>query len=613
MVASSAPASTSRWRRFFTARSLPKAIRDPGSGIGILSLSLIAVLVGALTGVVAILFRHLIVLIDNAFFLGSLSLEEPAGQLIAPGPWGAGIILVPVLGGLGVVFLIRNFAPEARGGGVPEVMDAIYYREGRIRPKVAVVKSLASALSIGSGASVGQEGPIIQIGSAFGSSVAQALGLLAWQRITLLACGAGAGIAATFNTPLGGVMFAIELMMPEVSARTFLPVVLATGTATYVGRLFYGAEPLFLVAFSALPETEPLDVARLAGFVGVGVLCGLGAYAFVRVLALFDRLFAQLSGGGYLQHALGMALVGAMMYLLAQTYGYYLIEGTGHATIQAILTGEIAALTMLAVLFVAKLVATVLSLSSGAAGGIFSPSLLLGAALGGALAAGLDCLWPEAGFTVPEFAIVGMAAMIGGATGAAMTAIVTIFELTRDYNVIVPMILATALAIGIRRAFSAESMYTIKLAARGHYIPKERHTNMFLVRHADEVMDTAIAYLPASLDRISALRMIDAMASPPRFILLHQGNRMVGVTSHQLLTGPGGADDQNAAIPALRYIIVGPGDLLNDVMQCLAHEEAEVALVAKSRGQLRVGEVEGLISPDDVGQEVLRSFQSRGQ
>ncbi len=585
-------------------------------GIGILRLSLIAIAVGIVTGVVAILFRWLIAVLHNVLLLGTLSIEEPTRQLTPLGPWGAGVILVPVLGGLGVVFLVRNFAPEARGGGVPEVMDAIYYREGQIRPKVAVVKSLASALSIGSGASVGREGPIIQIGSAFGSSVAQALGLAAWQRITLLACGAGSGIAATFNTPLGGVMFAIELMMPEVSSRTFLPVVLATGTATYIGRMFYGADPLFLVAFSALPEVEPLNAARMAGFVAVGVLCGIGAYVFVRLLAFFDSLFGRLPINAYLQHALGMAVVGVKMYVLALAYGHYFIEGTGHATIQAVLGGEFTAVTMLAVLFVAKLLATAISLGSGAAGGIFSPALLLGSALGGLLAAVFNTFWPEAGFAVPEFAIVGMAAMIGGATGAAMTAIVTIFELTRDYNIIVPMILATALAIGIRRIFSAESIYTIKLAARGRYIPKERHTNMFLVRHADEVMDTEVVYLPAGLDRNSALRMIDAMDAPPRFILLHRGNRLVGVTSHQLLTGPAEAqagEEAEDAIPRLPYVLAEPEDTLNDVMQRLGNEEAEVALVVEARGRPRVGEVHGLISPDDVGQEVLRSFQEGGE
>ena len=152
---------------------------------------------------------------------------------------------MPVIGGIFVTFLITNFAPEARGHGVPEVMDAIYYKEGIIRPIVALIKSLASALAIGTGAAVGREGPIIQIGASLGSTLGQMIRMAPWQRITLVAAGAGAGIAATFNTPIGGVMFAIELMMPELSARTFLPVALATGAATFIGRIFLGLQPAF--------------------------------------------------------------------------------------------------------------------------------------------------------------------------------------------------------------------------------------------------------------------------------------------------------------------------------------------------------------------------------
>src|SRR6185437_303560 len=148
-------------------------------------------------------------------------------------------ILVPIIGAVGVTFLVSKFAPEAKGHGVPEVMDAIYYKGGIIRPVVAVVKSLASAVSIGSGAAVGREGPIIQIGSALGSTLGQIVRMSAGQRIVLVAAGAGAGIAATFDTPIGGVLFTIELMMPEMSVASFLPVALATAAATFIGRFFF--------------------------------------------------------------------------------------------------------------------------------------------------------------------------------------------------------------------------------------------------------------------------------------------------------------------------------------------------------------------------------------
>ncbi|HEY3917102.1 MAG TPA: chloride channel protein, partial [Stellaceae bacterium] len=208
----------------------------PTRAVGLARLSLYAVSIGLVTGIGAVAFRALIGLIHNVFFLGQFSFAYNANLFTPAGPWGAWIILAPVIGGIVVTALVDNFAPEARGHGVPEVMDAIFYKEGVIRPQVAAVKSLASAFSIGSGAAVGREGPIIQIGASLGSTLGQLLHLAPWQRITMVAAGAGAGIAATFNTPIGGVMFAIELMLPEVSVRTFLPVALATGTATFVGN-----------------------------------------------------------------------------------------------------------------------------------------------------------------------------------------------------------------------------------------------------------------------------------------------------------------------------------------------------------------------------------------
>ncbi len=208
-------------------------------------LCLLALVVGIVGGLGAVVFRGLIAFVHNLLFLGTLSVVYDSSLFTPASPWGVLVVLVPVVGAIGVTFIVTNFAPEAKGHGVPEVMDAIYYNRGIIRPIVAVAKSLASALSIGSGAAVGREGPIIQIGSAFGSTLGQVIRMSMGQRIILVAAGAGAGIAATFNTPIGGVLFATELMMPEISVNTFLPVAIATGTATFIGRLFFGDKPAF--------------------------------------------------------------------------------------------------------------------------------------------------------------------------------------------------------------------------------------------------------------------------------------------------------------------------------------------------------------------------------
>ena len=216
-------------------------------------------------------FAALIGFVHNILFLGHASFVYDASVFTPPSPWGALVILVPVIGSLGVTAIVNTFAPEAKGHGVPEVMDAIFYQRGIIRPIVAVAKSAASALAIGSGAAIGREGPIIQIGSAMGSTLGQIIAMPMAQRITLVGAGAGAGIAATFNTPIGGVLFATELMLPEVSANTFLPVALATGTATIIGRLFFGSQPAFAVPtqLAAIPN-EPSSIVTLVLYACLG-------------------------------------------------------------------------------------------------------------------------------------------------------------------------------------------------------------------------------------------------------------------------------------------------------------------------------------------------------
>ena len=450
-------------------------------------LSLLAIVVGVITGFGAVVFRALIGLIHNVAFLGSFSFDYDASVFTPPSPWGAFIIAVPVVGGLIVTFLITKFAPEARGHGVPEVMDAIYYKDGMIRPVVAVIKSLASALSIGTGAAVGREGPIIQIGSAIGSTLGQLVSMAPWQRITLVAAGAGAGIAATFNTPIGGVMFAIELMMPELSARTFLPVALATGAATFIGRIFFGIHPAFDIPNTLLASQASASLDALLLYALLGALIGIAAAAFIRGLSFAEDVFDRIENP-YLRNVVGMLMIGVLIYAFLLGAGHYFVEGVGYSTIQAILTGGISLPALLLLLFVAKLAATSISLGSGASGGIFSPSLFMGATIGGAFGVLVHAIHPIDGFGATTCAIIGMAAMVGGGTGAAMTAVTMIFEMTRDYDLVMPSIVAVALAIGVRRLLSQENIYTIKLVGRGHFVPKALYANMFLVRQARDVM-----------------------------------------------------------------------------------------------------------------------------
>jgi CIC family chloride channel protein len=573
-------------------------------------LSCLALGLGIVTGIGAVLFRDLIGLVHNLLFAGQFSVHYDANVFTAPAPWGAFVILVPILGAVAVTFLVSNFAPEARGHGVPEVMDAIYYKGGVIRPVVALVKSLASAIAIGSGASVGREGPIIQIGSALGSTLGQIVRMPVGQRIALVAAGAGAGIASTFNTPIGGVMFAIELMLPEVSAETFLPVAIATGTATFIGRWFFGDTPAFHVPpIQAMPINSSALIVLLL-FAVLGAVTGVAAAGFIRALHLAEDLF-DLIKQRYLRHMLGMLILGVLMYVLLRTVGQYYVDGVGYATVQAILAGQLATFWLLGLLFVCKVLATSLSLGSGSSGGIFSPSLFMGAAVGGGFAALLNLAGMPIPLSVPAFAIVGMGAMVGGATGAVMTAVTMIFEMTLDYSIIMPMIVAVAMSTGARRVLSRETIYTLKLVRRGRSIPKARHANMFLVRKAREVMDTDIQVLPAEQSFDDYLRQPEH-AGRLRHVVVTENEHLYGVI--RVNTGLRRGLESATTGVSLRdvasrnFTVVSEEVSAYEVIRRMWRKKAIMAVVVRGNGIPRASDVVGVITKEHVADSVADSI-----
>lgn len=579
--------------------------------LGLLPLSLLAMVVGVITGLGAVVFRDLIGLVHNVLFLGQFAVTYNASIFTPASPWGPLVILVPVIGGLGVTWIVSTFAPEAKGHGVPEVMDAIFYQRGKIRPVVAVVKSIASALAIGSGAAVGREGPIIQIGSALGSTLGQVLPMQAGQRITLVAAGAGAGIAATFNTPIGGVLFATELMLPEISVNTFLPVAVATGTATFLGRLFFGVQPAFDVPanLASIPN-QPSSALTLVLYMVLGAITGVAAAGFIRGLHLLEDGFDRIPGR-YLRHALGMLLVGLMMYAFWQTAGHYYIEGVGYATIQATLRTQIVAAPFLLLLFVAKLLATSISLGSGSSGGVFSPSLFMGATIGAAFASIVTTLVPGAPVSLPAFAMVGMGAMVGGGTGAAMTAVTMIFEMTRDYDIVLPMILAVALALGVRRMLSREDIYTLKLARRGHPIPKALHANMFLVRSAAEIMEQDVLVLDESTLFATFLDMAAAEGGLRHVVVTRDGTITGAVrvnTDLRRALGAAAADVRLAALVRPNFTLVREGDVAFDVIRTIWARRAAMAIVLSKVGHEQE-RVLGVITKEHVADTVASSVE----
>lgn len=468
---------------------------DDNKFYNIILLLFFGLITGIVAGYGAVIFRLMISFFHNILFFAELSFNYNTNKHTTASIWSAGIIVMPAIVSLAVTWLIKKFAPEAKGHGVPEVIDAVYYNNANIRPAVAFFKSLASALSIGSGGSVGREGPIIQIGAAFGSTLGQIANIPAQQRITLLAAGAGAGIAATFNAPIGGILFAVELLLVSINAKTLTIVAIATISATYIGRFYLGIDPAFNIPALALPQNHLTQLNQLYLFIPFGIIIGCMATLFIKMIYWFEDIFNALPINDYFRHALGMIIIGIMMYAFLINAGHYYVQGVGYATIVDILNAILHNTWFLLLLCAAKLAATSLTLGSGGSGGIFSPGLFIGACSGAALGNFAALLLPHLAINPTLFAVAGMAGMISGATGAILTAIIMMFEMTRDYNAILPIILTAASATFIRRLLSRESIYTLKLLRRNHIVAEGLQAAMYQAHKASNIMNTDFYFM----------------------------------------------------------------------------------------------------------------------
>ena len=470
----------------------------------------VALAVGAGAGLGAILFRALIVWFTQLFTgHADYSAAGHASNPLVPflGLWF--VVLAPVIGGLIYGPVIERFAKEARGHGVPEVMLAVAERGGRIRPQVAIVKSLASALCIGSGGSVGREGPIVQIGSALGSTLGQWLRVPESRLRLLVACGAAGGISATFNAPIAGVFFALELILQDFAVESFGAVVLASVTADIIGRAAFGGQP-----FLTLPAFHIASNWEYGLYAVLGILGGLVGIAFIRVLYgtedLVDRIWR---GPEWLRPAVGGVLLGLLLLALPQLYG------VGYPVIDHAVQGSIV-LWLLAALLAGKMIATSLTIGIGGSGGVFAPSLFMGAMLGTGFGLVANALFHSAVAPAGAYGLVGMGAVFAGAARAPITAVIIMFELTGDYTIILPLMIAIVIAAALSNLLSKDTIYTLKLRRRGIELFRGRSANLMqilLVRDAMQPLPEPIAArspLNEIIDRfarrdISALPVID--------------------------------------------------------------------------------------------------------
>jgi len=489
----------------------------------VLLLTALAVGVGA--GLGAIAFRWLI---DVVSFVSFTWLPDALSGL-----GGAYLLIAPTTGGLLVGWLTYRYAREAKGHGVPEVMAAVALRGGRIRPRVTVIKALASSICIGSGGSVGREGPIVQIGSALGSSVGQLLRLGDDRIRSLVACGAAGGIAATFNAPIAGAMFALEVILGEFGVGNFAPVVLASVTANVVGGLYFGNVRAFAVPPYTIQSLWEFVFYAILGVVAAGV-----AVLYTRLIYRLEDWFDDLGQvPEWVRPAVGGLCLGtlALLYGLVPGLGYGRVPhifGVGYETMERGLLNHLGLGLMLALVLL-KLVGTGLTLGSGGSGGVFAPSLFIGAMLGGSWGLILQSLFPDRVAPQGAYALVGMAGVFAGAAHAPITAIIILFEMSGDYHIILPLMITVVISTFLARHWLAgESIYTLKLTRRGVRLSSGRDVDIMEGVRVEEVMTREVETVPAdlALDNLSERFRVTQHHGFP---VVDDRNRLVGIVSIQ--------------------------------------------------------------------------------
>jgi CIC family chloride channel protein len=458
---------------------------QPVAQFRLVMISFLAAGIGLLAGGIAFLLYKLIGLFTNIAFYGHFSAVFMSPRYNHLGIW---VILIPVIGGLIVGVMAKYGSPKIKGHGIPEAMEAVLVNRSRIQPRVAILKPISAAIAIGTGGPFGAEGPIIQTGGAVGSLIGQVLHTTASERKVLLACGAAAGMSATFNTPIAGVILAIELLLFEFKSRSFIPLVIASTLATAVHMQLLGAGPMFHVA------AMNFDIPRgLPFYLLLGGLCGLAAVGFTRLLYWTEDLFEKLPIDELWWPAIGALGLGIIGYFVPRVFG------VGYDTIGDILNANLA-LSVLVVVMLAKSAALVISLGSGTSGGLLAPMFMSGAAMGGAFAIGLNKLIPSAHLSPGAFALVAMGAVFGAASRATFSFIIFAFEITRDYNSVLPLMLVSVIADGIAMLLMPRaSIMTEKLRRRGLRIPHEYEADVLYHMTVSQTMDRDFSSVPAAM------------------------------------------------------------------------------------------------------------------
>ncbi|HPW68873.1 MAG: chloride channel protein [Desulfomonilia bacterium] len=476
-----------------------------------------AAVIGVLGGYGAVGFRWLIGFFQGLFFSqqGSNSVLEAVLSL----PWYARLI-PPIIGGAVVGPMVYFFAREARGHGVPEVMEAVALKGGMIRKRVVAIKTLASSITIGSGGSAGQEGPIVQIGSGIGSALGRMAGVSADRMRTLVACGAAAGIAATFNAPIAGAMFALEIILGDFGIAAFTPIVVSSVLATVISRVHLGAFPAFLV-----PQYSMVSVWEILTYSSFGIVMGIVGVMFTVTLYKFEDLFDAIRIPPYTKAAIGGAIVGCTGIFLPHIFG------VGYDAISLALLGQIPWLLLLS-LVVIKILATSVTIGSGGSGGVFAPSLFIGAMTGGAFGFVMQTLFPQVTAAQGAYSLVGMGAMVSATTHGPITAILMLFEMTGGYKMILPLMLSCIISTVVASQLKRDSIYTLKLARRGVDIRAGKDVNVMKALLVRDAMTRDVVTVPADMP-LKKLVRFTLSSKHSSFPLVDKDGLLEGIVTFQ--------------------------------------------------------------------------------
>jgi len=475
---------------------------------------LIAIVIGVLAGFGAVGIRFLVDEISKIGFGGE---GKRLIDNIRQTPWYI-VLLFPALGGLIIGPIIHRFAPEVRGTGVPEVMISVLQKGGFMRARVAIIKFIVSAICIGTGGSSGREGPVVQIGASIGSAIGQFVKLSQNRLKTLVACGAAAGIAAAFNAPIGGALFAVEIILMDFGFTQFSPIVISSVVATVISHQFGGNFATFLV-----PPYEPANYTDLINYLHLGVWCGVFAFIFLKTLNLTDRAFEVLPVPSYLKPFFGGLVVGCIALWRPEVMGF------GYDSINEVLNNQMIWGIAL-ILIYAKMFATATTLSSGGSGGIFAPSLFIGAMIGGVFGHLANQFSPLAVGTPGAYALVAMAGFVAATTHAPITAMIIVFELTNDYQIILPLMLVCIVGTIISSKLTRESVYTLRLFSRDVTVQKSSQINLLKSMYVRDNYSKDFETIP---DKASFNEVVNVMVNKSDFyfFVVKEKSDLVGVIS----------------------------------------------------------------------------------